>query len=305
MFKDFLKKMQAPLQLESPVVRRVISTVIAVIIAMVVDQYYSMSHIWIVPLITLFIMWITVRVSFRQVLQRTLMACFILCLISLIFTMPFNHMHDVVLGGLVAVLANLLIFPRRPDIEFRQAVISVLNAYSEYLRAITDLLFRKPLADLQALEKKISVEKLLQARQAFFPDWVYDTGFNPLLQEGHRHFLVKVEQLGQVLFALHQIARHPIEPFLLDEFSDTVQHFVGEVQATLRLFVVRLALQKTPDALDDFGDDITILEETYRKVIRVPLEALDMSSDYIDIAALIYDLKDMHKILLKLAEALR
>ncbi len=217
----------------------------------------------------------------------------------------YERMHDVVLGGIVGILSSMIICPGRPEVDFRRGVIPVLHAYSDYLVAISALLFRVSHADEVVQQKKIVVERVLQEQRAFFPAWVYEFGFNPELQQGHRHFLIRVEQMGQVLFAMHQVARHPIDLALLSEFQQGLQQAVEQLQGMLALFVARLELQKIAQPLEDFGKDLLLLEETYRQVIRVPLEALDLSQDYIDIAAFIYDLKDLYRLTVKLAEALR
>jgi uncharacterized membrane protein YccC len=217
----------------------------------------------------------------------------------------FPRMHDVVLGGIVGVVAGLLIFPAQPDADFRKGVIPVLQAYNDYLLAIMELLFRLPKAELVAQQAKYRVELVLQVQQEFFPEWVYDAGFNPALQQGHRHFLIKIEQLGQVLFAMHQIARHAIDAKLLEEFRESIQHYVEQARGLMVLFVARLNLEKIDKPMTDFSEEIVTLEKTYRNVIQVPLELLDTSQDYIDLAALIFDLKNCQNILLRIAEALR
>jgi uncharacterized membrane protein YccC len=332
---------------------------IAVAAAVLVDHYYAFTHALWVPLLTALVMYVTVHLNFRQMLQRTFwLFCILLgtswlCLVikqpvvidlmavllfsvgyslhqsavargnaisiallvavvGLLMLLPLSpsltlsaRMHDVVLGMLIGLMANLLIFPGRPDVDFRLGVISVLEAYSDYLPAITNLLFRLPAAELAAQQARMRVERVLQVQEAFFPDWVYDAGFNPTLQAGHRHFLIKVEQLGQVLFAMHQVARHAVDPTLLREFEQPIERYVQQVKAVLMLFVARLNLQAIAEPVADFADDLETLEKTYREFIQVPLELLDTSQDYIDLAALITDLRDLQKMVMKIGEALR
>jgi uncharacterized membrane protein YccC len=355
----FLKNTLRYFQPEAQVIRRALSMAIAIFVAVLTDHFYSLTHEFWVPVITVFVVYMTVHMNLRQMLERifviflTVLAASWLCdfihqqividviaiaifvlgyglhaaslarghvisiplliaIVVLMMLIPFpssmslyERMHDVVLGGIVGVAASLLVFPGRPDVDFRQGVIPVLQAYSAYLAAIVDFLFRLPAAAEKANERKMRVEHVLQVHQEFFPDWVYDEGFNPALQQGHRHFLIKIEQLGQVLFAMHQIARHDIDMTLLEEFREPIQHYMEQTENLIALFVARLNLQKIDNPVSDYAEEIAILEKTYRKVIQVPLELLDTSQDFIDIAALIHDLKDIQRILIKIAEALR
>jgi uncharacterized membrane protein YccC len=355
----FVKNTLRYFQPEAQIIRRALSMAIGVFAAVLIDHFYSVTREFWVPMIAFLVIYMTVHLNLRQMLERVLMIFFtvacaswlcrsinqqviidvmvvlvfivgyglhanslargnaisiplLVAIVVLMMLIPFPssmllyaRMHDVVLGGIVGLAASLLVFPGRPDVDFRKGVIPVLQAYREYLVAIIDLLFREPDAEKNAKAMKVRVEQVLQVQQAFFPDWVYDTGFNPELQQGHRHFLIKIEQLGQVLFALHQIARHAIDVTLLEEFREPILHYVAQTERLMALFVARLNLQKVDEPVSDYTEEIAVLEKTYRKVIQVPLELLDTSQDFIDLAAFIHDLKDIQKILIKIAEALR
>lgn len=358
MMMEFIKKRGRFLWPEFFVARRALSAALAVAVAMLVDRYGSILQTGWVPLVAIMIIQMAIRMNARQVLERALVVCCAVLVISVLFgwLQPFyqkifvillfsvmcgfyrlylgksslfslwlmisvialimlvpsfssqglyDRMHDVVLGAIVGVVSSVLLFPGRADVDFRQGVIPVLQGYREYLSSISALFFRYPHSEALAQQNKLIVEKVLQEQRAFFPAWVYEFGFNPELQQGHRHFLIRVEQIGQVLFAMHQVARHHIDLTLLRDFQPAVQRAVEQVQAMLTMFVLRLELQKIEHPLDGFGNDLLLLEDTYRNIIRVPLEALDLSQDYIDVAAFIYDLKDLHKLMVKLAEALR
>jgi hypothetical protein len=234
-------------------------------------------------------------------------------ILFLLLLTPFNgeqvifpRLHDVVMGGLLAVIFALLVFPRRADVDFRTSVAPVLKACGEYLLAVSQLFCRVEGAGVIADQKKIRVENTLQTQRAMFPDWVYAAGFNPVMQPGHRHFLIRIEQLGQILFAMHYVARHAVDDALLESFREPVRRCVDEAEKLISAMLARLelrALETTVAA--DFSDDIVALEKVFRETIQVPLELLDLSLDHTSVAAFIYDLKDLQKNLLKLAEALR
>ncbi|MDR3491070.1 MAG: hypothetical protein P4M12_03370 [Gammaproteobacteria bacterium] len=218
---------------------------------------------------------------------------------------PFAHLHDVSLGALVAFLTGLFFFRPRPDVDFRKGVILIIEAYSNYLSSIVDLLLKKNNSENNVNAMKLVVEERLRKTQLNFPEWVYQAHFVPSLQQGHRHFLMKIEQLGQILFAMHYVTRNAIDPMLLNDLSDSLNSCVQDAKACMEGVLVRLDLKIQEDNLDVFYQDIVLLEKQINKIISLPLELLDVSKDYMAVSALLYDFKDIYKVILGLTEAIR
>jgi len=40
------------------------------------------------------------------------------------------------------------------------------------------------------------------------PDWVYERGFDHTLQTGYQFFLMKIEEMSDVLFSMHHLVRY-------------------------------------------------------------------------------------------------
>lgn len=194
---------------------------------------------------------------------------------------------------------------RRDDVDFREGMIPLLHACSEYLVVIVDLFLRKNGSDVIAQEKKYVLEKMLQIEESGFPEWVYARGFNPTLREGHRHFLIRTEQITQILFAMHHVARKNVDSTLLNDFSEPIHCCVEQVKILISAFILRLELKETGEIASDLSKSVFVLEETFHKIMPLPFELLDLSQDYLSLAAFIYNFKDLQKMLLKLVEALR
>lgn len=206
---------------------------------------------------------------------------------------------DMTLGAAIGLLANLLIFPAKPDVEFRKSVITILHVYSDYLAAIAQLMLGESYS--AAEEKRKAVEKILQTQ---FPEWVYEYGFNIELRQGHRHFLVLVERLGQILFSMHQAARYDYDKKTRQLLSGSLTECVKKATKMMNAMITVLELKKLTEGIDDFEQDIIQLEQTFQTAVAPSIELLDLSDDYMSLAAFIYDLKDLRISLLKLLEAL-
>jgi hypothetical protein len=214
----------------------------------------------------------------------------------------FSLLHDVVLGAFIGIAVRAIFFTSTLTFDFRQRIVLVLARYSEYLSAIGDVLLQIPGASARCQLQRTQLENVLQSD---FPHWVYERGFNPILQQGHRHFLVRMEQLGEVLFALNFAVRHSVSPDLLAEFQAAITQSIAGVKRIIAAIIVRLRTEKFDAPVSDLEDEIMQLEIAYRKFITIPLELIDTSKDAIALSAYLYGMKDMQRYLIKVADALR
>jgi hypothetical protein len=199
----------------------------------------------------------------------------------------------------------LVIFPARPDVDFRIGVIPVLRAYSLYISAIAALFFQEENAELNADNKKAAIEKALQSRQVFFPAWVYEKGFNISLRAGHRHFLIRVEQMGQVLFAMNYAARFKVAPALLEKFRPPILKCVDDFKTIIMDLITVLNQAELTTMNVDFAADLAFLENNFQTEMAVPFELAETAPDYMPVMSLIYSLKNLQEITAKLEESLR
>jgi len=215
----------------------------------------------------------------------------------------FARLHDVTLGGGIGILATLLIFPLREDVEFRNGIIPVFKAFRDYLFAIQNLILTPASSEGIATAKKYRLEAIMQ--NSIFPEWVYEMGFNPILREGHRHFLLCTEQIAEVLFAMHHVVRHQFAPDLITDLMPVIIVCFDRTAKIMDAVISRLELNKLDTSVIDFVDDILALRKKVNELVTQPLDFVEGSQDYIMLAGLIYDFKDLQRLLLKLAEALR
>ncbi|MHB1948917.1 MAG: FUSC family protein [Gammaproteobacteria bacterium] len=207
----------------------------------------------------------------------------------------YQRLYDITLGAAIGIGVNALVFPLRVDVEFRKEMVAVLNAFSNDLNLIMDLLFKKNAETAPSLSlQTVSV-----------PEWIYLSGLSYSLRQGHRHFLIMVERVEQILFSMHHLARYRFDPVLLKDLHDPLLTFVGQAHNTLRALTTVLNLNTLKEGISDLNEEMQQLEKAFKKIVPLSLELLDMSKDYVYLAAFIQDLKDLQLTLFKLAQALR
>src|SRR5579863_575931 len=128
-----------------------------------------------------------------------------------------NRMLDIMIGTIIGVLSGRLIFPVKLAQEFCRGLIPLLQALKNYLDVYADSLFANKNNFLA--EKQEQIEKNLQG---IYPEWAYETGFNPGLRAGFRFFLVKLDYIVEIFFAMNYLANGKIDASLLKEMRVSI-----------------------------------------------------------------------------------
>ncbi len=243
---------------------------------------------------------------YQQGLHLALLRLIVL-LVTLLLPLSFlnpAYLQDIFMGGALGLGSTLLIFPDQPDREFPKRIAPLLSLLSNYLAALSALLFREEDAEQIAERERAAVEKYWIKPEEAFPLWVFESGFNPALQPGQYYFVVHVGQLTEILFALHYLARYAFPKELLSEFSQVIQTAVAGSQELLRNLSLLLEGKKLSFSETDFTADLPALDECFQSKIKLSLELLDLSRDYVYLAAFIRYLKDLRLQLIQLAGTL-
>ncbi len=280
--------------------RHVLSIIVALLIAMIVDHYYAISNCYLIPLTTIYVMQTPIGNSFYQGMRRLAFILILVALVSLVvFSMPFFYfmMHDVVIGAVIGIFINLLVLPRRADIEFRLAVLPLMQSYSDYFTNVVDMLLQK--------EAVLPGNSQLEIKLQELPAWVYTTGFDSGLQMGYRFFLVKLTQISDVLFAMHHLARHEYDKELMAKIRLPLLQCTECVSKFFAAMIQVLELKELSEDVSDLEKEVAELEKQFKLIVPLSLEMLDMKRDYVYLAAFVYYFKDLRKLLVKLGEALR
>lgn len=276
------------------------SIILALLIALIVNYYYAVTNAFLIPLTAIFVMQTPIGNSFYQGIRRLILIFMLVSIASfIIFSMKFFYiiMHDVVIGAMIGVFANVIILPRRADIEFRRAVLPLVKELNDYFMNVIDLLLKNETTD----KGNAKFETKFQA----LPAWVYNAGFDGGLQVGYRFFLVKLEQITDVLFAMHHLARFDYDKELIAKMRLPLLQCAEEVGQFLSAILTVLELKKVPEKVSDLEKEVLELEKQFQTIVPLSLELLDMKREYVYLSEFVYCFKDLRKLLMKLAEALR
>lgn len=280
--------------------RYLLSLASALLVAIIANHYYASTSVFLIPLTALYVMQTPIGNSFYQGIRHFSLVLILVAIASLLVSsMPFFYlvMHDVVIGASIGIIANLIILPRRADTEFREAVLPLVRECSDYFTMTANYLLQKDVKDPGNAK--------LENRLLKLPLWVYERGFDSGLQVGYRFFLTRLTLISDVLFAMHHLARHEYDKELLAKIRLPMLQCMDYISQFFAAVVTVLELKELEEKVNDLEKEIDELEKQFHHVVPLSLDLLDMKRDYVYLAEFIYHLKDLRKLLLKLAEALR
>lgn len=211
-----------------------------------------------------------------------------------------DYLLSIGTGAVIGIAFNQFFFSIRLDSSFFQGVMPLLKALKQYSVTLTNNLRGE--ADIDLLEaQKLQIEKSMSIKYSLYPNWVYETGFNPGLRAGWRYFLIHLEQATELYFSLDFLAHRRTDLSLLSEFISVAMQKNEEL---LGILIQYVESQQNIKVESDFTSDMTALEDALRRVVPNQIELLDISPDYIALTSLVRDLRDLRGILLQLVMTL-
>jgi hypothetical protein len=214
------------------------------------------------------------------------------------------QMADVMMGAIIGVSFALFVFPVRLNKEFYQALLPVLTALMDYMRTFETVFAKEGENNRLLVEKRLALESVMQNSHIMYPEWVYEAGFNPALRASYRFFLVHLERLTDLMIAIDGLVTSGLDRAFLSALSASLVEVMQKNLTLLAILQTYFQLQTLLDLEADFINDVSALENQLRQLIPQKIELLDVSQDYIDITALVRDVRDTRELLLKLASAL-
>lgn len=211
-----------------------------------------------------------------------------------------DRIVNVMLGSLIGYLIGQFILPVNMIVKLRKGLTPCLSGMFEYCQAVTSRIKHYYDPDKRIDIATNIVELMLSSGGGGYPEWVYEEGFNPGLRTGFRYFLIRIERLMELLMSLNCIADrihyHHIPDAVMDLMVRCMQtngillNMVGQYVAE-GIFI--------EDNETDFLADVSLLEEEITSILPGSIELIDVTEQYIEVAALLYTIKDLRKTLLQ------
>ncbi len=273
---------------------------LALIAGLIATYFFAKTDCFLIPLTALYVMQTSVGSSFYQGMMRFLMVMAIITIAAVaVMSMQFFYemANDVLIGAVIGIGANLILLPRRPDMEFREKILPVIKVFNDYFSLVIDQLLQQDNAEFNNMKLEQALSKL--------PEWVYEPGFDSGLRSGYRFFLSKIEQISDLLFSMHHLVRYSYDKELIAKLRPALLPYVENVNQFFLAVISVLEFKKITEKPSDLEDEMHALQKQLFQLVPSSLELLDMRRDYVYLAEFIYDLKELRKLLLKLGEALR
>jgi hypothetical protein len=281
--------------------RQAVRILCALGIALVLNYYFLGEKQGWLPFTTVMVMLTTPGSALYQGLLRFFFIAGIVTLGSFLMSpihLLYLRLYDISGGALIGILVNMSILPDRVDRECRHAFILVLKSYASYFSAIIHFVLKINLMDAE--REKIQVEKTLQK----LPTWIYETGFDMTLQKSYRYFFMKIEQLSEILFAMHHVARSSFSQELLNTVQAPLLRCAARVESLISLIITVLDLKELKEGIVDFSTELEELEEKLQKMMPPLCEDEKATRDMLYLMEFMYGLQDLRNALLRLTDAL-
>lgn len=218
------------------------------------------------------------------------------------FTMQDNRYVACMAGGLIGIIISLLLAKINVAKEFKQGVAPLMKSICEYAHSLRVVAGEKKFS--QDRSKKNLIEKELSACRDRYPEWIFDTGFNPVLRVGYRYFLIKLDHVVESLFSLSILFTQKISAEMIEQIKDPINKTLRSNVEILEVMSNFLNNKPLPTDAANYTDDITELDAAAAAILPQSIELLDINNDNLIVSAIIKDLKDLRQLLIQLIAAL-
>lgn len=260
----------------------------------------------------------THHLEYNHYLVLLLFATYLM-MVLLIFPIPHSfvlvhQLIEVLVGASIGISMNWLILAIQSENKFRQEILPALTNLMNYSDALSNSLlssYMEVSTDSQDFEilsnkklvllskQKVKLETLF-ASTHIYPEWSFEIGFNPGLRSGYRFFLIHIERIIEIFFALEYIVHQNIASSISLELSAVIMEVLKTNRQLLEILHTYFVENVFAPISDDLHSDITELENALQKLVPQQIELLDMTPHTILLIDLVRYVKDIRELLMQL-----
>lgn len=215
-----------------------------------------------------------------------------------------NRLTMVAAGGALGIFSSLLILPVRPYWEFSLGLTPILSALIQYSGELEKFMLSDRVTNKLLEVKLTKIEDVLCSPRNEYPEWVFETGFNRNLRSSFRYVLVQLDRVTEAFFSLDYHVRQEMDPELLAELAPHLAQVLSRNNELLKVIRAFFAGEIVRNDNANFTSDITDVYQSMRNVLPASVELLDVSTDYLNLAALARDVIDIREMLLQIVTGL-
>lgn len=209
---------------------------------------------------------------------------------------------DVFIGCFIALIGSLIVYTSFGSLHFRKSLLPMLIGLIDSVEKMIQYLENTNKDLHEIIKKTYSKQEHLMLDRSSYPEWVFETGFNPGLRAGQRFFLLNIETIADIIASLEMNCMQYDR-----NHKEIDQHFVAALKTNKQLLQVikDFCLSETyilPK--HDFKQDIQALQEFLQKKLPANLESLTHHKDALVCVAIARSIKDMRETLFALVMAL-
>ncbi|MDA8561579.1 hypothetical protein N9L02_00520 [Gammaproteobacteria bacterium] len=288
--------------IENNKIRFFIRVIFAIVVCFVINKSFDSISLIALIFSTIFIMISSVGNRFSSGLIKFFILISMFSIIH--FTFPdikdfYLNIYAIIIAVFLGISANLFILPDRLDFEFQKTVIPLLNSSKIYFSSIARSICDDNLEEVY--KNKVKIENCLKD----LPIWVYESGFDLVLQKGYRFYFLKLNYLSEILFSMSYLARFSYDNQLTQLVEKPLMQCADRMHKWVDAIISLLKEEKLKEGVIDFSEDIIEIETLFYKLAPASLDFLKSHKDLKYFSEFIYNLQELRNTLLNLAKALR
>lgn len=213
-----------------------------------------------------------------------------------------NILMAIFIGSIIGIVVATVIKFRKIEKEFKYDIAPLVKLICEYTNSLRIGFQETKFSQDFSLKNQIQNE--LAAWSKRYPEWIFNTGFNPGLRVGYRYFLIKVDQVVETLFSLSYWFTKTVGQDTMSQCKEAMKKVLQTNLDLLEVLSNFINDKALPTSAGNYLDDISELEAHVASFLPQSIELIDINADGLIISAIIKDLKDIRQSLIQLIAAI-